>query len=123
MPKYVDGFVIPVTEAKLGAYQKIAKKACKVWMEHGALDYVETVGEDMTIQGITTTFPKLTKLKPGEVVVFSYIVYKSRAHRDQVNAKVMKDPRIKDMCNGKDMPFNPKRMAYGGFKSIVEARA
>jgi uncharacterized protein YbaA (DUF1428 family) len=121
MPKYIDGFVIPVPQAKLETYRKIARKACKVWMEYGALDYVETVGDDLSIQGITATFPKTIKLKPGEVVVFSYIVYKSRAHRDKVNGKVMKDPRIKGMCNEKDMPFNPKRMSYGGFKSIVEA--
>ncbi|HYF36451.1 MAG TPA: DUF1428 domain-containing protein [Prosthecobacter sp.] len=121
MPKYIDGFVIPVPQDNLAAYQKMSKKACKVWMEYGALDYIETVGDDMEIKGMATSFPKLAKVKPGEVVVFSYIVYKSRAHRDKVNAQVMKDPRLNEMCDGKNMPFNPKRMAYGGFKSIVEA--
>jgi uncharacterized protein YbaA (DUF1428 family) len=115
---YVDGFVIPMPRKGLAAYKKIARKAGKVWREHGALEYRECVGDDLNIKMIKLTFPKLVKLKPGEVVLFSYITYKSRAHRDRVNAKVMKDPRILSM--GTDMPFDPKRMSYGGFKTLVE---
>src|SRR5258708_31283461 len=96
------------------------KKASKIWKEHGALDYKECVGDDLNVK-MGTPFPRGIKTKPGETVVFSYIVYKSRAHRDKVNAKVMKDPRIADMCDPKDMPFDCKRMLYGGFKTIVEA--
>ena len=119
MPNYVDGFVVPVPKKKLPAYIRMAKKASKIWKELGALDYKECVGDDLNIK-FCMPFPKGIKLKAGETVFFSYIVYKSRAHRDAVNAKVMKDPRIAEMCNPKDMPFDCKRMLYGGFKAIVE---
>src|SRR5688500_7558958 len=100
---YVDGFLIPIKKKNLNAYLKMAKIGAKVWRKHGALDYKECVGEDLKNKwGIA--FPRLAKTKPGETVLFSYIVYKSRAHRDQVNAKVMKDPALKDCCGAKDMP-------------------
>jgi uncharacterized protein YbaA (DUF1428 family) len=117
--KYVDGFVLPVPKKNLKAYARMAHQAGKVWREHGALDYKECAGDDLKVK-MGVPFPRPIKLKPGETVVFSYIVYKSRAHRDRVNAKVMKDPRIKDMCDPKDMPFDVKRMIYGGFKVLVE---
>ena len=120
MPKYVDGFVIPVPEGNLETYRKIAKKAAKVWMEYGALSYVECVGDDLEHEKMTP-FPKAAKAKPGELVIFSWISYKSRADRDKINAKVMKDPRIEAMCEKDQMPFDIKRMVYGGFKVIVEA--
>lgn len=120
MAHYVDGFVVPVPKKNIAAYRRIAKKASKVWIEHGALDYKECVGDDLNIK-FCLPFPKGIKTKPGETVVFAYIVYKSRAHRDKVNAKVMKDSRIAGMCDPKDMPFDCARMLYGGFKAIVEA--
>jgi len=117
MPQYVDGFVIPVPKKNLAAYRRMARKAGRVWMEHGALAFLECAGDDLNIKGVLT-FPKLTKAKPGETVLFSYIVYRSRKHRDAVNKKVMSDPRLKmDMDK---MPFDVKRMAYGGFKAIVQ---
>lgn len=119
MPKYVDGFVLPVPKRNLAAYRRMAQKAGKVWRDHGALDYMECVGDDLKC-AFARPFPKLAKTKPGETVVFSYIVYKSRAHRDRVNARVMKDPRLASMMDPKAMPFDCKRMAYGGFKVIVE---
>ncbi|ACB74599.1 DUF1428 domain-containing protein [Opitutus terrae] len=119
MPKYVDGFVLPVPKKNLAAYFKMAKAASKVWRDHGALEYRECVGEDMKVK-FGTPFPKQMNCKPSETVVFSWIVYKSRAHRDQVNAKVMKDPRIAEMCDEKNMPFDAKRMLYGGFSVAVE---
>lgn len=116
---YVDGFVLVVPTKKLPAYRRIASLASKVWREHGALDYYECVGDDLkTKMGIP--FPKLAKARRGETVVFSWIVYKSRAHRDRVNAKVMKDPRLASM-DPKTMPFDVNRMAYGGFKVLVKA--
>lgn len=118
MALYVDGFVIPVSKKKLPAYFKIAAKAGKIWREHGALDYKECAGDDMDIK-MGMPFPKGIKTKGGETVVFSYIVYKSRAHRDKVNAKVMKDPRIHALCDPKDTPFDCNRMLYGGFKVVV----
>lgn len=118
--RYVDGFVIPVPKAQLKAYIRMAKKAGKVWREYGALEYRECVGDDLKVK-MGLPFPRLAKLRPGETVVFSWIVYKSRSHRDLVNARVMKDPRLKEMCNEKAMPFDVKRMAYGGFKVIVDA--
>lgn len=118
MAQYVDGFVVPVPKKNLAAYARIAKKACKIWLEHGALDYKECVGDDLNVKA-GLPFPKGIKTKPGEAVVFAYIVYKSRAHRDKVNAKVMKDPRVHQMCDPKDMPFDCARMLYGGFKTIV----
>ena len=119
--RYIDGFVIPIPKRKVAAYRRIAQKAGKIWMDHGALAYVEAVGDDFTPAGIVATFPKLARAKPGETVIFSYIVYKSRAHRDRVNAKVMKDPRMNRMAeSGEPMPFDMKRMSYGGFTAIVD---
>ncbi|HRI12884.1 MAG TPA: DUF1428 domain-containing protein [Verrucomicrobiota bacterium] len=120
MPEYVDGFVIPLPKNKVAAYQRIAKKAAKIWIEHGALAVRECVGDDLN-SPMGIPFPKLAKSKPEETVVFSWIVYKSRAQRDKVNAKVMKDPRIAGMCDPKDMPFDCKRMSYGGFNVLVAA--
>lgn len=117
---YVDGYVLPVPKKNLKAYRRIAQQAAKLWREHGALDYKECVGDDLTTK-MGVPFPKHAKVKAGETVIFAYIVFKSRAHRDRVNAKVMKDPRIHDMCDPKDMPFDHKRMVYGGFKVLVEA--
>lgn len=117
--KYVDGFVLPVPKKNLKAYQKMAQKAGKVWIEHGALDYKECVGEDLNVK-FGVPFPRQIKPKSGETVVFSYIVYKSRTHRDRVNAKVMKDPRICEGMDMKKMPFDCNRMVYGGFKTIVD---
>jgi uncharacterized protein YbaA (DUF1428 family) len=117
---YVDGFVLPVPGKNLAAYRKLARLAGKVWREHGALQYIECAADDVK-PGKLTSFPQAVKLKPGEVVVFSWIVYKSRRHRDTVNAKVMKDPRLASMMDPKAMPFDGKRMFWGGFKSIVEA--
>jgi uncharacterized protein YbaA (DUF1428 family) len=116
---YVDGFVVPVPKRKLEAYRRMARKAGKVWREHGALRYVECVADDVK-PGKHTSFPQSVKLKPGETVVFSYIVYKSRVQRDRVNARVMKDPRLKSMMDPKAMPFDGKRMFWGGFKALVE---
>ena len=114
---YVDGFVVPVPKGTMADYKKLATKAGKIWREHGALAYVECVGDDVPV-GKLTSFTKAVKLKPSEVVVFSWIVYKSRAHRDAVMKKVMSDPRLKpDMTN---MPFDGKRMIFGGFKPFVE---
>ena len=116
--KYVDGYVLPVPKKNLKAYRLMAQKAGKVWRKHGALDYKECVGADLKTKW-GTPFPRTMKLKPGEAVVFSYIVFKSRAHRDRVNAKVMKE--MEKMCGPKDMPFDMKRMVYGGFKILVDA--
>ncbi len=116
---YVDGFVIPVPKKNVKAYQKMSKAAGKVWMEYGALEYRECVGDDLKIK-MGKSFTKLTKTKPGETVLFSWIVYKSRKHRDKVNAKVMKDERLNAMMKDGVMPFDPKRMSYGGFESIVD---
>jgi uncharacterized protein YbaA (DUF1428 family) len=116
---YVDGFVLPVPKGNLAAYRAMARKAGKVWMEHGALQYIECVEDDVK-PGKSTSFPQAVKLKPGEVVVFSWIVYKSRRQRDSINAKVMKDPRLAAMMDPKAMPFDGKRMFWGGFKPIVE---
>jgi uncharacterized protein YbaA (DUF1428 family) len=116
---YVDGFVLPIPKKNVAAYRRIAAKAGKIWREHGALDYKECVGDDLNIK-MGVPFGKLAKLKPSETVVFAYILYKSREHRDRVNAKVMKDPRLTSMGPEK-MPFDIKRMTYGGFKVIVDA--
>ena len=116
---YVDGFVVPVPKAKLADYKKIAKKAGKVWMDHGALQYVECVADDVK-PGKVTSFPQAVKLKPDEVVIFSWIVYPNRKVRDKVNAKVMADPRLAAMMDPKAMPFDGKRMFWGGFKPMVE---
>jgi uncharacterized protein YbaA (DUF1428 family) len=108
-----------VPTKNLKKYAAIAKKAGKVWMEYGALEYRECVGEDMQSK-FGVPFPKFAKAKKGESVVFSWIVYKSKAHRDKVNEKVMKDPRLSEMCDPKDMPFDAKRMVYGGFETLVD---
>jgi uncharacterized protein YbaA (DUF1428 family) len=117
---YVDGFVLPVPRKNLPAYQRLAQKAGRIWQEHGALEYRECVGDDLDVK-MGRSFPRQLKLKRGETAVFSWIVYRSRAHRDQVNAKVMKDPRIAGM-DPKGMPFDVKRMVYGGFKTLVDLR-
>ncbi len=117
---YVDGFVVPVPKKKIDAYRSIARKAGKIWREHGALDYMECVADDVK-PGKLTSFPQSVKLKAGETVVFAYIVYKSRAHRDRVNAKVFKDPRMAAMCDPGNLPFDAKRMFWGGFKTLVRA--
>lgn len=114
---YVDGFVVPVPKARLASYRALARKAGKIWMEHGALEYVEAVADDVK-PGKRTSFPQSVKLKPEEVVIFAWIRYRSRAHRDRVNAKVMADPRIAGM-HEKDVPFDGKRMFWGGFKEAV----
>ena len=117
--RYVDGFVVPVPKKNMQAYRRMALKAGKVWREHGALEYVECAADDVK-PGKLTSFPQSVKLKAGETVVFSWIVYKSRAHRDRVNAKVMKDPRLASMMNPKTMPFDGKRMFWGGFKVMFD---
>jgi uncharacterized protein YbaA (DUF1428 family) len=116
---YVDGFVVPVPKRKVKAYRSMAQKAGKVWREHGALEYRECVADDVKV-GKYTSFPRSVKLRRGEVPWFSWIVFKSRRHRDAVNAKVMKDPRLADMMDPKNMPFDAKRMIYGGFKVVVD---
>ncbi|MGA7489084.1 MAG: DUF1428 domain-containing protein [Xanthobacteraceae bacterium] len=118
--RYVDGFVVPVPKKNLAAYRRMAKTAGKVWRDHGALDFREYVADDVKV-GKWTSFPRSVKLKPGETVVLSWIVYKSRAHRDRVNAKVTKDPRLAKMMDPKAMPFDGKRMMYGGFELLVGA--
>ena len=117
--QYVDGFIVPVPKKSLNAYRAIARKAGKVWREHGALDYRECVADDVK-KGKWTSFPQSVKLKPNETVVFSWITYKSRKHRDKVNAKVMKDPRLAKMMDPKAMPLDGKRMIFGGFETLVK---
>ena len=115
---YVDGYVLPVSKKNLAAYRRLARKAGAIWIEHGALEYRECIGEDVNVKwGVP--FPKVIKLKAGETIVFSWIVYKSKAHRDRVNAKVMNDPRIAKMTP-ESAPFDMKRMSYGGFTMIVD---
>jgi uncharacterized protein YbaA (DUF1428 family) len=116
---YVDGFIVPVPKKNLAAYRRLARKAGKVWRDHGALEYKECVADDVKV-GKRTSFPRSVKLKPKETVVFSWITYKSRAHRDRVNAKVMKDKRLANMMDPKAMPFDAKRMIYGGFKVLLD---
>ena len=118
MGKYVDGFVLPVPKANLEAYRRMAREAGEVWREHGALEYVECVADDVK-PGQLTSFPQSVKLEPDETVVFAWIVYESRAHRDRVNEQVMKDPRIANV-DPKSMPFDGKRMIWGGFEVLVE---
>ena len=118
MAKYVDGFVLAVPKRKLDEYRRIARKAGKVWRDHGALEYRECVAEDVK-RGKVTSFPRSVQVKRNETVVFAWIVFKSRAHRDQVNAKVMADPRLQKMM-GDDMPIDGERMIYGGFDVIVD---
>ena len=117
---YVDGFIVPVPTAKMAAYKRMAQKAAKVWREHGALEFREAIADDVKV-GKWTSFPQSVKLERGETVVFSWIVFKSRAHRDRVNAKVMKDKRMAAMMDKDAMPFDMKRMVYGGFKVVVDA--
>jgi uncharacterized protein YbaA (DUF1428 family) len=117
---YVDGFIVPVPKKNLDAYRKLAKKAARVWREHGALEFRECVADDVKV-GKWTSFPRSVKLKAGETVIFSYIVYKSRAQRDRVNAKVMQDPRLAKMMAPGGVPFDGKRMIYGGFKVMLDA--
>ena len=120
MPQYVDGFVLPVPKRNLDAYRRVARKAGKIWREHGALDYKECVAEDVK-KGKVTSFPQSVDLKRGETVVFAWIVYRSRAHRDAVNKKVMADPRMTKMMEPMDDIMDSKRMVYGGFEVIVDA--
>lgn len=117
---YADGFVLAVPRKNVEAYRKMAKIAGKVWKEHGALDYKECVGDDLAVK-FGVPFTRMMKTKPGETVVFAWILYKSRAHRDRVNAKVMADSRLTASMDGKAMPFDVKRMVYGGFKVLVSA--
>jgi uncharacterized protein YbaA (DUF1428 family) len=119
MSRYVDGFVVPVPTDKLDAYRRISRKAGKIWREYGALEYIECVADDVK-PGKLTSFPQSVKLKANETVVFSWIVYTSRKQRDSVNAKVMADPRLAEMMDPKTMPFDGKRMFWGGFKTLVE---
>jgi len=116
---YVDGFIVAVPKNKLAAYSRMSKKAGKVWREHGALDYREWVADDVKV-GKLTSFPRSVKLKPGETVVFSWITYKSRAQRDRINARVMADARLKSMMEPKSLPFDAKRVIFGGFESLVK---
>ena len=116
---YVDGYVLPVLKKNLRAYARMARKAGKIWREHGAIEFRECVADDVK-PGKYTSFPQSVKLKSGETVIFSWIVFKSRAHRDSVNTKVMKDPRLAEMMDSKALPFDGKRMFWGGFKTLVE---
>jgi uncharacterized protein YbaA (DUF1428 family) len=116
---YVDGFVAAVPKGNLDAYRRQARKAGKVWRDHGALEYRECAADDVPV-GKVTSFPRSVKAKPDETVVFAWIVFKSRTHRDRVNAKAMKDPRLADMMDPKSQPFDTKRMIYGGFKVVVD---
>ncbi|MFZ1103860.1 MAG: DUF1428 domain-containing protein [Hyphomicrobiaceae bacterium] len=120
MARYVDGFVIPVPKKNLDAYRRIAELAAEVWREHGALEVRECVAEDVKM-GKLTSFPRSVQRKPSETVIFSWIVYKSRADRDRINAKVMKDPRLAEVMSGEKAPFDAKRMIYGGFEVIVDS--
>ena len=119
MSRYVDGYVLPVPKKNLQAYRRLARKAGKIWREHGALEFRECVGDDLNVK-MGVPFPRRIRLKPGETVLFSWIMFTSRAHRDRVNAKVMKDERLANM-DPKEMPFDCKRMVYGGFKVLVDA--
>jgi uncharacterized protein YbaA (DUF1428 family) len=120
MAHYVDGYVLPLPNDKIDLYRQIAEEAGKIWREHGALEYRECVGDDLDVKD-QVPFPRMIETKPDETVVFAWIVFESREHRDEVNAKVMKDPRLARMAELGPMPFDSKRMAYGGFKTIVEA--
>jgi uncharacterized protein YbaA (DUF1428 family) len=120
MPRYVDGFVIPVAKRNLARYRRLAKRCSKIWREHGALEYRECVGDDLAVKfGIP--FPRLAKLRRGETVVFSWIVYRSRAHRDRANAKIMADPRVAKLIGASSQAFDCGRMSCGGFEVLVEA--
>src|SRR5262245_43815685 len=119
MGKYVDGYVLPLPKNKVEEYRRLARHAGKIWREHGALEYVECIADDVK-PGKVTSFPQSVKLKRNETVVFAWIVYESRAHRDRVNEKVMKDPRLAKTMDPKSMPFDGKRMFWGGFELLVE---
>lgn len=119
MRGYVDGFVLAVPKKKIRAYKRLALRTAKLWRKYGALDYVEAVGNDLSSKWAGIKFPRTVKAKPSETVVFSYIVFKNRKHRDMVNAKAMKDPFLKD-TQPEQMPFDTKRMVYGGFKVLVK---
>ena len=116
---YVDGFILTVPQKRLQEYKRMARQAGKVWREHGALEFRECMGDDLNVKGMLP-FPKMAKARPGEVVFFSYIVYKTKTHRKQVNSKVMKDPRLAKMMSSKNLPFDVKKMAYGGFKAVID---
>jgi uncharacterized protein YbaA (DUF1428 family) len=120
MPQYVDGFIIPVPKKNLDAYRRLAEQCAQIWREHGALEVRECVAEDVKM-GKLTSFPRSVLRKPRETVIFSWIVYKSRADRDRINAKVMKDPRMVEIMKSEKAPFDGKRMIFGGFEVIVEA--
>lgn len=120
MARYVDGFVLPIPKKNEAAYRRLARKAGRIWLEHGALEYCECLAEDVK-PGKQTSFPQSVKLRPGEVVWFSWIVFKSRKHRDRVNAKVMSDPRLSDM-SPETMPLDARRVIYGGFEAVVDLR-
>ena len=118
---HVDGFLLPIPRRKLSIYRRITRTSGNLWKKHGALEYRECVGDDLNIKGMGLTFPRRVRTKAGETVVFSWIVYKSRAHRDRVNAKVMKDPRMTKMMSDPEVKeFDMKRMSYGGFKTLVD---
>jgi uncharacterized protein YbaA (DUF1428 family) len=119
MARYVDGFLLPVPKRKLEAYRRMAHKAGRIWRQHGAVEFRECAGDDLKVK-MGKSFTSVLKIKSGETVMFSWIVFKSRAHRDRVNAKVMKDPRLAEMMDPKSMPFDVKRMAYGGFRVLVD---
>lgn len=118
MARYVDGFVLVVPKKNIARYRRMAQKAGKIWRSHGALEFHECVGQDLKPKGYPLPFTRIMKTKPNETVLFSYILFKSRAHRDRVNAKVMKDPKMTDM--DEPMPFDMKKMAYGGFRTLVD---
>jgi len=121
MAKYIDGFVIPIPKKNVKTYRRMAVLGCKLWMEHGAIDYYECAGDDLHVKwGVT--FPRMCKLKPGETAIFAFIVFESKGHRNRVNAKVMKDPRMCKAMENVKMPFDMKRFAVGGFKVLVEAK-
>ena len=122
MARYIDGFVIPVPKRNLTAYKHMSRKAGRIWLEHGALEFRETVAEDAAPEG-AVPFARVARSKPGEVVVFSYTAFRSRAHRDRVNARVMKDPRVLAMMQEQEMPFDAKRMVYGGFSVMIDLSA
>lgn len=120
MARYIDGFVIPIPKKNVKSYKKMAALGCKLWMEYGALDYYECIGDDLNIPW-GWTFPKMCKLKPGETLIFAFIIFKSKAHRNRVNAQVLKDPRMN--MEGMTMPFDMKRFAVGGFNVVVQSKA
>ncbi len=122
MSKYVDGFVLPIRKDRLNEYRELAENAGQIWKEYGALEYIECAGDGLHVQQTPClAFPKMASATDEETVVFAWIVYESREHRDEVNGKVMADPRMKNACESGQHLFDPARMAYGGFKTIVEA--